>query len=164
MNANSLQSTSASTTSTTCGGVATEDVNLTTLMNIASFGGRCAVASCDLSVGSVALRERPLLRWWSDRAASELLDVHFGVMANIWAAYAQLNESDRAKVLDLAAVMGARYDQFIEMVLRRSHRHDAVHAAYKRFLVCLCVCVCVRHRRRTCFVFFRRGLRLNTMC
>lgn len=85
-------------------------------MNIAAFGGRCAVASCDLAVGAVALRERPLMSWSSDRAASEQLDLHFGVTANVWHAFAQLSESDRSIVLDLAAVIGTRHEQFVEMV------------------------------------------------
>ena len=92
-------------------------INHTRIAVLPELGGRCAVATCALDVASVALRERPIVVWSSTICAGDaLLDEHFGATANIWCAFETLNDADRAIVLDMAFVEGARYDQFIEMV------------------------------------------------
>jgi hypothetical protein len=112
----------------------------------AALGGRCAVAALPAAtLGTLLLRERPLLRWRTDEATFPAL----GADANLWFAYAQaadrlgatgpcdddLEEADACDVVDVdididrrrllrtllracAFVRGERVERFVELARR----------------------------------------------
>jgi hypothetical protein len=121
------------------------DVSTIRLTHNAALGGRCAVSTTNATqLGTMLLRERPLLRWRTDEAEFSAL----GADANLWFAYAvavdrlgkdgpmdsDLNDGDGDDEGDLdcddrrllirtllracAFVRGERHERFVELARR----------------------------------------------